>query len=91
VISKGTVSDKMAAYVLLLQDDPVVNFHYLKNMIGMVKVSKKRECFMVVGKLGLHKERFFAFLQPNASYSHKRFCLFPGQSVFPLTSFFIIC
>lgn len=50
VIAKGTVSDKIAAYVLLIQDNPIVNMAYLKNMVSMSKVGKKRECFMAMGE-----------------------------------------
>ncbi|KAL0274231.1 UNVERIFIED_CONTAM: hypothetical protein PYX00_006702 [Menopon gallinae] len=41
VMAKGTKSDKIAAYVLLIQDSPLYNLHLLSNIIGMVKVGKK--------------------------------------------------
>lgn len=48
-MSKGTVGDKIAAYVLLIQDSPVINLGLLKNMVGMVKVGKKNECHKAIG------------------------------------------
>lgn len=50
VMSKGTVSDKVAAYTVLIQDDPVCNLATLRNLINMVKVGKKKECLIVMGK-----------------------------------------
>lgn len=50
VMSKGTVSDKIAAYTILIQDSPVFNLETIRNAIGMVKVGKKKECVAVIGK-----------------------------------------
>lgn len=50
VMSKGTLADKIAAYTLLIQDDPVCNLSTLHNLINMVKVGKKKECTLVIGK-----------------------------------------
>lgn len=49
VMAKGTKSDKIAAYVLLIQDSPLHNLHLLSNIIGMVKVGKK-EWTLAAGK-----------------------------------------
>ncbi|GLV42792.1 uncharacterized protein CBL_03532 [Carabus blaptoides fortunei] len=51
VMSKGTVSDKVAAYTVLIQDDPVCNLATLRNLINMVKVGKKKECLIVMDTL----------------------------------------
>lgn len=50
VMSKGTVSDKIAAFTLLIQDDPVCNLATIHNMINMIKVGKKKECVAAMGK-----------------------------------------
>lgn len=50
VMSKGTVSDKIAAYTILIQDSPVFNLETIRNAICMVKVGKKKECVAVIGK-----------------------------------------
>ncbi|KAK6622907.1 hypothetical protein RUM43_008758 [Polyplax serrata] len=51
VLSKGTKTDKIAAYTLLIQDAPIYNINLLKNIVEMVKVGKKKECFMAVDTL----------------------------------------
>jgi hypothetical protein len=50
VINKGTVSDRIAAHTIAIQDSPVHTQHLLHNLISMVKVNKKKECVMVLGK-----------------------------------------
>lgn len=50
MMSKGTVSDKIAALTVTIQDNPVSNLEPLRNLVGMVKVSKKKECIAVIGK-----------------------------------------
>lgn len=49
VMSKGTISDKVAAFTVTIQDNPVCNLECLRNLVGMVKVSKKKECIAVIG------------------------------------------
>lgn len=49
VMAKGTKTDKVAAYSLLIQDCALYNLNFLKSMIEMVKVGKNKECFMAVG------------------------------------------
>lgn len=49
VMSKGTLSDKVAAYTVLVQDDPVCNLSTIQNMVNLVKVGKKKECLIVMG------------------------------------------
>lgn len=50
VMSKGTVSDKIAANTVTIQDNPIGNLDNIRNMVGMVKVGKKKECVAVIGK-----------------------------------------
>lgn len=50
VMSKGTVSDKIASHTVMIQNDPVHNLELLRNFVGMVKVSKKKECVGVMGE-----------------------------------------
>jgi ribosome biogenesis protein MAK21 len=50
VMSKGTVSDKIAAFTVFIQDNPVCSLDTLHNLVNMVKVGKKKECIMVIGK-----------------------------------------
>lgn len=51
VMSKGTASDRVAAAVVTIQDNPVYNLPSLRNLVSSVKVSKKKECLTVMGKL----------------------------------------
>lgn len=51
VLSKGTISDKIAANVVTIQDNPVCNLENIRNLVGMVKVGKKKECTAVIGKI----------------------------------------
>lgn len=54
VMAKGTASDRVAAAVVTIQDNPVYNLPSLRNLVNTVKVSKKKECLMVMGKLKNH-------------------------------------
>lgn len=47
---KGTSSDKVAASTVLIQDNPIANLELLRNLVSMVKVSKKKECIILIGK-----------------------------------------
>lgn len=49
-MSKGTVSDRIAANTVTIQDNPVCNLENIRNLVGMVKVGKKKECVAVIGK-----------------------------------------
>lgn len=63
VMHKGTVSDRIAAHTVAIQDNPVCNLETLRNLVGMVKVGKKKECFAVVETL---TELFLSYLlKPN--------------------------
>lgn len=48
-MNKGTLADKIAAHVVAIQDNPVFNLETLRNLLGMVKVAKKKECVSVMG------------------------------------------
>lgn len=48
---KGTVSDKIAAHIVSIQNNPVCNLETIRNLVGMVKVGKKKECVIVTGNL----------------------------------------
>ncbi|XP_019763522.2 CCAAT/enhancer-binding protein zeta [Dendroctonus ponderosae] len=51
VMNKGTVADKIAAHTVSIQDNPICNLETLRNMVNMVKVGKKKECFTVMETL----------------------------------------
>ncbi|KAG5887431.1 hypothetical protein JTB14_024630 [Gonioctena quinquepunctata] len=51
VMSKGTVSDKIAAHIVSIQDNPIANLETIRNLVGMVKVGKKKECVKVIETL----------------------------------------
>ncbi|GJQ67721.1 hypothetical protein Trydic_g16541 [Trypoxylus dichotomus] len=60
---KGTVSDKIAASIVLIQDSPITNLDMLRNLVSMVKVGKKKECTVVIDTL---TELFLTcLLKPN--------------------------
>lgn len=50
VMSKGTVSDKIAAHTVSIQDNPMCSLETVRNLVNMVKVGKKKECTTVMGK-----------------------------------------
>lgn len=50
VMSNGTVSDKIAANTVTIQDNPICNLENIRNLVGMVKVGKKKECVTIIGK-----------------------------------------
>lgn len=47
---KGTVSDKIAASTVTIQDNPICSLNILQSLVNMVKVGKKKECIIVIGK-----------------------------------------
>lgn len=49
VMTKGTVADKVAAYIITIQDNPLCCLEQIRHLISMVKVSKKKECIAVIG------------------------------------------
>lgn len=73
LLSKGTVADKVAASIVMIQDNPKYNLSRLANLISMVKVSKKKQCTMIIDTLQelfskdlLHpKYKLFSFEEQN--------------------------
>lgn len=51
LLSKGTVGDKVAASIILIQDNPKYNLARLTNLVSMVKVAKKKQCTMIIDNL----------------------------------------
>lgn len=49
IMHKGTLSDRVAAHTVTIQNNPVYNLETLRNLVGMVKVGKKKECISVIG------------------------------------------
>lgn len=62
MMAKGTVSDKIAAFTVTIQDNPVCNLEPLRNLVGMVKVSKKKECIAVIGNKSPYSFFFIIFV-----------------------------
>lgn len=60
VMAKGTGKDKMAAYILMVQEKPLYNINALRSLIGFVKPGKK-EC---VACIDLLAELFVTDLLP---------------------------
>jgi hypothetical protein len=51
MMKTGTLPDRMAAFIVRIQDSPVHNLHYLQQLISMVKVQGKQQCMMTAGNL----------------------------------------
>ncbi|KAG8224282.1 hypothetical protein J437_LFUL005088 [Ladona fulva] len=51
VMSKGTISDKVASYTISIQDAPLYSLSLLENLVNMVKLGKKKDCFSVIETL----------------------------------------
>lgn len=49
MMSKGTISDKIAAFTVSIQDSPICSLETVRSLVGMVKVGKKKECVAVIG------------------------------------------
>lgn len=50
VLVSGTLSDKIAALTLLVQESPVHCLHSLDSLVAMAKKKGMRECMMAAGK-----------------------------------------
>nr|CAD7440607.1 unnamed protein product [Timema bartmani] len=61
VMSKGTISDKIAAHTLTILDSPLHSLNILQNLVNMVKASKKKDCIAVIDTL---TELFLSDLLP---------------------------
>ncbi|XP_076272674.1 nucleolar complex protein 1 [Rhynchophorus ferrugineus] len=51
VMNSGTVSDRIAAHTVAIQDNPICSLETLRNLVNMVKVGKKKECLTVMETL----------------------------------------
>ncbi|KAG8200238.1 hypothetical protein JTE90_025014 [Oedothorax gibbosus] len=59
ILQAGTLSDKVSAHTLLIQDSPVYSLSSLETLVGMVNTKGKRECLMAMDTL---QELFAAVL-----------------------------
>jgi ribosome biogenesis protein MAK21 len=64
VMKTGTISDKINANCILLQDSAVHNLESLETLIQSVKLNKKRECMLAIDAL---KDLFINYLLPKRS------------------------
>ncbi|KAK5639787.1 hypothetical protein RI129_010598 [Pyrocoelia pectoralis] len=51
VMAKGITYDKVAAYVVTIQNNPLYHLDALSNLVGMVKVGKKNEFIIIIDSL----------------------------------------
>ncbi|KAJ2725395.1 RNA-binding ribosome biosynthesis protein mak21 [Coemansia sp. Benny D115] len=51
ILSAGTLSDKVAALTLIIQESPVHNLKSLEQLMGMVQKKNRREALMAVGSI----------------------------------------
>lgn len=79
-MSKGTASDKMAAFIVTIQDSPVYNLTPLRNLVNSVKVSKKNECLSVMGWLWTCLFTVVGSLIFNQLFSNKYIILLKGMT-----------
>ena len=50
VLKSGTLTDKMSAYSVFLQENPVANLSSLEQLINMISLKSRRPCLMAIGK-----------------------------------------
>ena len=60
-MAKGTLSDKISAGCILVQESAVHNLDTLQSLISSVKLIKKRECMLAMDAL---KQLFVEYLLP---------------------------
>ncbi|GFR15010.1 hypothetical protein TNCT_562341 [Trichonephila clavata] len=51
ILLAGTLSDKISAHTMIIQDSHVYNLKSLETLIGMVNTKGKRECLMAMDTL----------------------------------------
>ena len=51
VLKNGTLPDKMSAYSVLLQEDPVHNFASLEALVNMISLKSRRPCMLALDAL----------------------------------------
>ena len=62
VLKSGTLPDKMSAYSVLLQEDPVHNFASLEALVNMISLKSRRPCMLALDAL---RELFCNHLLPK--------------------------
>ena len=62
VLKSGTLSDKISAYSVLLQEHPVANLGSLDNLIDMISLKSRRPCLLAIDAL---LDLFPNYLLPN--------------------------
>ena len=50
VLKSGTLTDKISAYSVLLQENAVANLASLEQLISMISLKSRRPCLMAIGK-----------------------------------------
>jgi hypothetical protein len=61
VLKSGTLTDKMSAYVVLVQTSPIHNIPVLEHLVGYVTLKSRRPCLMAIGRLKERKNGTFGF------------------------------
>ena len=51
VLKSGTLPDKMSAYSVLLQEDPVHNLPSLESLVNMISLKSRRPCMLALDAL----------------------------------------
>ena len=51
VLKSGTLPDKMSAFTVLLQDDPIHNLPSLESLVNMVNLKSRRPCMLALDAL----------------------------------------
>ena len=49
VLKSGTLTDKMSAYVVLVQSSPIHNLPILQQLVNYVSLKSRRPCLMAIG------------------------------------------
>ena len=65
VLKNGTLPDKMSAYSVLLQEDPVHNFASLEALVNMISLKSRRPCMLALDAL---RDLFCNHLIPKDLY-----------------------
>ena len=51
VLKSGTLTDKMSAYVVLVQTSPIHHLSILQQLVSYVSLKSRRPCLMAIGEL----------------------------------------
>ena len=79
VLKNGTLPDKMSAYSVLLQEDPVHNFASLEALVNMISLKSRRPCMLALDAL---RDLFCNHLIPK----DRKLKAFPAGQKQPLTN-----